>query len=440
MNRGFAGVVVALSFVTGAFAGEHWPQWRGPDFNGTSDSTGLPLAWSRTKNVRWSTELPSWSGATPVVRGDRVFVTSPSRVTDNNRAPDVRPIGRLAHEGRDLLLLCIAREDGALLWRRSLDSGNVHLGKQNMSSPSPVTDGKCVWALTGTGILTCFDMDGRQVWRRDLQKDFGKFGLMWGYASSPLLWDGRLIVQVLHGYETKAPSYLVAFDPPTGKVLWKVNRPTDQPLETPDAYTTPIPMRVGDHVEIIISGAGYVTAHDPTDGKEIWRSAGLNPKGEDRWRAVSSPLIVGDMVIASTRNDPIIGVRGGGKGNVTKTNLVWSSSIAPDVPTPVSDGQYLYVLHDNGSLSCLNPKTGEAHYRKQRLARGTYSASPLLTEGRLYVTSETAKTTVVATGPEFKVLATNDLEDGYTLSSIAVAGSDLFIRTSSRLYCISKRD
>jgi outer membrane protein assembly factor BamB len=233
---------------------------------------------------------------------------------------------------------------------------------------------------------------------------------------------------------------LLAFDPPTGKLLWKADRPTDQPKETPDAYTTPVPMCVGNRTDLIVSGSGYVTAHHLVDGKEIWRSAGLNPTGDGHWRTVSSPLVVGDMVIASTRNNPIIGIRGGGEGTVTGTHLAWSNDIAPDVPTPVSDGKYLYVLHDNGSLSCLNPETGKPYYRKERLPRGTYDASPLLAEGRLYLTSEEAKTTVVATGPTFRIIITNDLEDSYTLSSIAVAGSEFFIRTSSRLYCIHKED
>jgi outer membrane protein assembly factor BamB len=359
---------------------------------------------------------------------------------EGHRAPDVKPIRKLAAEGRDLLLLCVSRKDGSLLWRRVIDSGNAHFGKQNMSSPSPVTDGKHVWVLTGTGILACFQADGTPVWRRALQKDYGKFGVMWGYASSPLLLDDKLIVQVLHGFETDKPSYLVAFDPRSGRQLWKVDRPTDQPKETPDAYTTPVPMQVEDQIQIIVSGGGYVTAHEPADGKEIWRSAGLNPTGDGNWRTVSSPLVIGDMVIASTRSNPIIGVRGGGRSNVTETHLAWSNDIAPDVPTPVSDGRHLYVLHDDGFFSCLNPKTGEPYYEKQRLPRGKYDASPLLADGRLYVTSEEAKTTVVATGPEFRILATNELEDGYTLSSIAVAGSELFIRTSSRLYCISNED
>jgi outer membrane protein assembly factor BamB len=148
-------------------------------------------------------------------------------------------------------------------------------------------------------------------------------------------------------------------------------------------------------------------------------------------------MVVGDMIIASTKRNPIIGVKAGGKGDVTKTHLKWSNDIAPDVPTPVTDGKHLYVLHDDGAMSCLNPETGEPYYKRERLPRGTYSSSPLLADGKIYVTSENAATAVLAAGPEFKLLHTNELDDAWSLSSIAVSGTELFIRTSDALYCIS---
>ncbi len=418
---------------------ENWPQWRGPNLNGTSAAKGLPLKWSESENVRWKVEIPSWSGATPVIWGERIFVVSPTAPRGDDRAETVKSMaGPRLPDGTGLMLLCLSKEDGSRLWERELGRGNEHWGKQNMASPSPVTDGKHVWTLTGTGILTTFDVEGEVVWRKDLQKEYGQFGLNWGYASSPLLFDGKLIVEVLHGMTTDEPSYLVAFDPASGDEIWKVDRPTDAQKESPDAYSTPIPLHYADRTEIVISGGDVLTGHDPKTGREIWRCAGLNPKNDDWWRTVCSPLAIDGMVFCSAKMGPLVAVRAGGEGDVSKTHLAWTSELACDVPTPVSDGKYLYILNDRGRFSCLDPKSGEPLYAGKELPRGTYSASPLLAEGRIYVTSESCTTAVLAAGPQFKVLSTNELDDRYTLSSLAVSGRELFIRTSANLYCISE--
>ncbi|MEP0844737.1 MAG: PQQ-binding-like beta-propeller repeat protein [Phycisphaerae bacterium] len=432
-------LLMVLSVAGGAMAGEHWPQWRGPTLNGQTDSTDLPLSWSEEKNVKWKVRLPSWSGATPIIWGDRIFVMSPSAAGEGPNAVTVKGMaGPRPREGQDLLLLCYAKKDGAPLWKRKLAGGNVHYGKQNMASCSPVTDGKMVWAMTGTGLLTALDMDGNVLWDHDLQKKHGRFGHNWGYASSPLLLDDKLIVEVLHGFSTDDPSYLLAFEPATGKVIWKVERPTDALNEAPDGYTTPIPIRRDGRTEILISGGDYITGHDPATGKELWRCGGMNPT-RDRWyRTVCSPLAVDDLVFGSEKKGPLVACKAGVGAPDKAADPVWTTDLACDVPTPVSDGRHLYVLHDNGFLSCLDPKTGKPFYARQRLPRGTYSASPLLAGDRLYCLSESGRTTVVAAGPEFKVLSENQLDDGYTLSSIAVSGRELFIRTSTSLYCISE--
>lgn len=419
---------------------ENWPQWRGPSLDGTSASAGLPLRWSETENVKWKVRLPSWSGSTPVIWGDRIFVPSPSSLADGSEARVVREMGgKRKKEGADLLLLCLSKKDGSELWRATLPGANYQIGKQNMSSPSPVTDGKMVWWLTGAGILTALTVEGQQVWQTDLQKAYGKFGLGWGYGSSPLLLDGKVIVPVLHGFTTDEPSYLVAFDGRTGKVVWKVERPTDSPNEGPDAYTTPIPIQVGGKTQILVAGGDYVTGHDPASGQEIWRSGGFNPDNDKFYRQICTPGVVGEIVVGCIKKGPTVACRAGGQGLVTKSNALWSTrEILFDVPSPVSDGTYLYILSDPGLMSCVDPRTGEARYKKERLPRATYSASPLLADGKIYVTSEKGRTTVLAAGPEFKVLSENPLDDDYTLSSIAVSGGNLFIRTSSSLYRIGK--
>jgi len=431
--------LATTALLTGAVqADENWPQWRGPAFNGTSNSTGLPEKWSETENIKWKVKLPSWSGSTLVIWGDKIFVASGSEVGEGSSTLVKKGPGKPRPEGGDMLLLCYSKKDGSQLWKVKLASGNVHYAKHNMSSPSPITDGSMVWALTGTGILTGLDLDGKQVWQVDLQKAYVKFGLNWGYGSSPLLWDGMLIVPILHGWDNTGPSYLIAFDPKTGKEIWKVERKTDAQKEGPDAYTTPIPMKVGDRTDIVVVGGDYFTGHDPKTGAEIWRCGGLNLKQDKYYRAVCSPEVVGDYVFACIKQGPFVGVKGGGKGLVTDTHIAWTNKFGCDVPTPVSDGKYLYVLNDQGLLSCYDPATGKAFYERQRIAQGVYDSSPLLADGKIYLTNESAKTTVVATGPEFKVLSENLLEDNATLSSIAVSGSQLFLRTSTHLYCIGK--
>lgn len=437
-----------------AHAQTNWPHWRGPSGNGVSKATNLPTTWNTTENVVWKTPLPAWGAGTPVIWGDRVFVTSPTAadpMTEPAAEPAPEP-GRRRRGGfgggfgRDpggpkLLLICVSRKDGKQLWSRELDEGNRLHRKQNNASPSPVTDGNHVWVVTGTGAVNAFDMAGKPIWRRHLQREYGNFGLNWGYASSPLLYKGMLIIQVLHGNNTDDPSYIVAFDALTGKPLWRQERPTDAVAESPDAYTTPAVLEHGGTTRIVISGGDYVTAHDPETGKEVWRAGGLNPQKRGNYRIVASPIIVDGLIYAPSRKSPLLALRPGGTGDVTATHTAWKweGLGAPDVPTPVSDGKYFYMVEDNGRVTCLNAKTGELVWGPERTAQGIVSASPLLADGKLYVTNENGITTVLAAGPEYKVLATNELDESYTLSSLAVSGQQLFLRTGTHLYCIGKK-
>lgn len=430
---------------------QHWPQWRGPEGNGVSKATGLPTTWSMEKNVLWKTALPSWSGGTPVIWGDRVFITSaskPPEKTAANTDAESEQGGRQrgGYGGRDaggpaLLLICLSKKNGSVLWEQELDTGNRVWNKQNAASPSPVTDGKHVWVVTGTGAVTAFTLDGKEVWKRNIQKDYGKFGLNWGYASSPLLYKGRLIIQVLHGNNTDDPSYVVSLDSLTGKELWRVERPTDAIRESPDAYTTPAVLTTDGKTQIVISGGDYVTGHDHETGKEVWRASGLNPQKQPNYRVVASPVIVAGMIYAPSRRRPLIALRAGGTGDITSSHLAWTwdDRGGPDVPTPVSDGKYFYMVDDSGMVTCLDAKTGKLIWGPQRTVTGTVDASPLLADGKIYITNESAVTTVLAAGPEFKVLATNELDGTYTLSSLAVSDKQLFLRTSTHLYCIGEK-
>ncbi|HWP52508.1 MAG TPA: PQQ-binding-like beta-propeller repeat protein [Pyrinomonadaceae bacterium] len=398
---------------------ENWPQWRGPSLNGVSTEKNLPAKWTTEENIAWKLAMPERSGSTPIIWRDRIFLN--------------------VAEGNDLYLWCVDRTKATMLWKKLLGSGNVRMRKQNMSSPSPVTDGKTVYVMTGTGILKAFDFAGKELWMRDIQKEYGQFGLNWGYASSPLLFEDSLYVQVLHGMKTDDPSYVMRINRTSGKTIWKVDRPTTAIRESPDAYTTPALLRYGKTTEIVIAGADCVTGHDPATGKELWRANGLNPNNDPSHRIVASPIIFNEIIYAPTRVRPLLAFKAGGRGDISTSHLLWSTTVnGPDVPTPVTDGKYFYLVNDRGIMWCLDAKTGTEIYGQQRLRPGTYSGSLVLADDKLYITNEEGLTSVIKAGPKFEVIAENPLND-YCLSSPAISDGQIFIRTETNLYCIGTK-
>ena len=414
--------LMAMSLFVAAAAvhpqAENWPQWRGPQLNGVSRETNLPVKWTTEENIAWKLPLPGVSGATPIIWSDRIFLN-------------------VAERG-ELFLWAVDRNKGAVAWKQRLGGGDHKMRKQNMSSPSPVTDGAHVWALTGTGVLKAFTAAGEEKWTRDLQKDYGSFGLNWGYASSPLLVGDALYVQVLHGMKTDDPSYVLRIDGKSGKTVWRVERPTKAVQESPDAYTTPALLQTANRAAIVVSGGDIVTAHDPGTGKELWRSDGLNPDNHPFHRIVASPVVAGGLVYAPSRERPLLAIKAGGTGDVTTSHRVWSFDNGPDVPTPVTDGTYFYSVNDRGIVYCLDAKTGKTIYGPQRIKPGTYSASPVLAGGHIYITNEEGTTTVFKAGPKFEVVAENAVNE-FVLSSVAVSDGQIFLRTSGHLYAIGNR-
>ena len=412
-------VIAALVLLAvGQPAAEHWPQWRGPLLNGISAEKNLPVKWSATDNVAWKLAMPAWSGSTPIIWGDHLFLN--------------------VSDGKEMSLWAIDRANGAVRWKRPLGGGDRRMMKQNMSSPSPVTDGKLVWVMTGTGVLKSFDFTGKELWTRDIQRDYGRFGLQWGYASSPLLFEDALYVQVLHGMHTDDPSYLLRIDKMSGKTVWRTERPTRARFESPDAYTTPALLRYGTTTEIVVTGGDVVTGHEPDTLKELWRANVLNPTNNPANRIIASPLVHEGLIYAPTRVNPLTALRAGGRGDITATHVAWQTANGPDVPTPVTDGQYLYITNDRGILYCLDAKTGKEIWGGQRIKPAIYSSSPVLADGKIYITNEEGLTTVIKAGPKFEVLAENELKD-YTLSSPAISEGQIFMRTAGNLYCIGKR-
>lgn len=405
---------------------DSWPNWRGPSLNGVSAETDLPTTWSATENVAWRLPLPAFGGATPVIWDDLVFLN----------VATARATGQIE-------LWAVDRDSQQVAWTRPISFENRMGNKQNMSSPSPVTDGERVWVMSGTGVIRAFDFEGNEFWVRDLQQDYGEFGLQYGYGSSPLLYDGDLFVQVLHGFFTDDASYVLRIDGETGETVWRTERLTPAVRESPDSYTTPTIIETGGRTEIVTTGGDVVTGHDPETGQELWRADVLNPQRQANFRIIASPLVANGLIIAPTRVRPLVALRPGGSGDVSDTHVAWTFGRGPDVPTPVSDGTLLYLVSEQGIVICLDLQTGEAVYGPVRLPPDFYSASPLLADGKIYVTGEsTGVTTVFRAGPEFEILASNTFGDPcapYCLSSVAVSQGQLFIRTDAHLWVVGDR-
>lgn len=410
-----------------------WPQWRGPQFNGSSAETGLPAELSIEKTLAWKADMPGPSGATPVIAGHRVFVSS-------------------VDESKNLLLMCLDTGDGKLLWKKNVGLGTFSGPRNNMASPSPVTDGSRVFALYGTSDLVAYDFNGTQLWSRNLGKDYGKFAIMWIYGSSPLLYEGKLYVQVLQrnprpsdyshalGDREERESYLLCMDPLTGKDLFRHVRKTDSTKESQEAYSTPIPYEGTSRKELVIVGGDHLSGHDPKTGEEFWR-ARLYDKRDDWYRIVTSPVVAPGLIYASgPKGQPLVAVKEGGSGDVGATHVAWRSKEGhTDWSTPLLYKDRLYVL-DGGkkTLGCFDPKSGERHWSGSFDVSEPLWSSPTGADGKIYVMSERGTVFVLEAGNEFKILSKTEFADEPVRSSIPVADHKVFVRTAHHLYCFQK--
>ncbi len=428
-------LLVVLS-VASSVQAENWPQWRGPHFNGSTDEKNLPVQWSRTENVAWSFDLPGASAATPVVWGDRVFVSTTDAKNECLKA------------------ICIDRKSGKKLWEHQVATGLRQDTRSNFASPSPATDGKLVVFFFGTGDLVAFDFQGKKLWSRDIQKDYGSFAFLWTFSSSPVLSDGRLFLQVLQrdtpvkgrGNE-RNESFLLAFNSETGDELWRHVRPSDAVAESRESFATPVPFEHNGRHELLVAGGDVLTGHDPSSGKELWRSSDWNPEKIGHWRLVPSPVAGGGVVLAcAPKGSPIYAVRAGENGNLGESGLAWTSeeskALTSDVATPAFyDGDF-FILRDvrnNRQLSRVNPKDGSVKWNIRLPGRKTYEASPLAADGKLYLVNFDADV-VVVDAKNGKILNNISMLDGKdnVRSSIIAAQGHLFVRTNEKLYCIGK--
>ena len=432
--------VAALLAASPTFAAD-WPQWRGPNFDGSADAKNLPEKFSRNENLLWAATLPGLSNGTPIIHGDRIFTTA------------------LETTSKKLMAICLSRADGKVLWQKEVGTGFFAKGENNMATPSPVTDGKTVWFTFGTGDLAAFDMEGKPVWSRNLQRDIGSFNIMWIYGSSPLLYKGKLFVQVLHTEKAYAGSalpdakaangpshsYLLALDPATGKEIFRQIRSDQAVGETKESYATPVPMEFNGRSEIILIGGDCITSHDPESGTELWRFSGWNPEKISHWRLVPSVVTGAGMIFGcAPKGGPVMAIKAGGNGDISSTHKAWFSDgkqLTSDVPVPLFYKDHLYVLDQSGGkLSKVNPKTGDVIWAtKFEGAKAVARSSPTGADNKIYCMNVNGDIFVVS--PEDgKVLSKTSL-DGIknARGEIAVADGILVARVGEMLYAFGKK-
>ncbi|MBI3466837.1 MAG: PQQ-binding-like beta-propeller repeat protein [Planctomycetes bacterium] len=408
--------MLVLFCVAEYVAADNWPNWRGPNYNGVAPGKSFPTKWSSTENVLWKVPLPGRGGSTPVVWGEQIFLT-------------------YGADGKNVAV-CLDRE-GKQQWQVAF--GEERPGKNRKgtgSNPSPITDGQHVFVYFKSGDLACLDLAGKVVWQTNLQKSFGEDTLWWDLGTSPVLTENAVVVACIQ----TGPSYLIAFDKRTGKQLWKQDRILSAPVESAQAYTTPIPAEENGRQTLIVLGADHVTSHDAATGQELWRVGGLNPEGERNFRSIASPVVSDGIVVAPyARGRTLTAIRLGGSGDVTSSHVLWTrEGVAVDVPTPVAIAGRVYLCTDRGDVSCLDIQTGKTIWTGQlERNRTDYSSSPILADGKLYITREDGKTFVLEQGDSFKVLAANELGE-MTVSTPVCLDGKILIRTFESLYCIGR--
>jgi outer membrane protein assembly factor BamB len=394
----------------------NWPRFRGPGGDGHSPEVDLPAEWGPTKNLAWKTRLPGVGASSPVVWGDRIFLTATQE------------------KGHRRLLLCLNRRDGSVRWQQLVSSGDpgpTHELNQHASSTC-VTDGQHVWSFFGKGGLFCHDLDGRLVWKRQL----GDFLSVWGTGASPILHGDKLIVNC--DQDSKLESYpsqtlpskasLLAVAKTTGKTIWQTRRAAARGWSTPVVLREP-----GGHEQLVLNGPDGVHGYDPQSGRDLWFSRRTILFGE--------PCVVaghGLVFALSGRPGPLDAIRLGGEGDITGKRTAWSHKRGGrDVTSPVLVGDCLYTANMTGIVTCYDALNGKVRW-SQRLGK-SYTASFVAADDKVYLLARDGKTTVLAPGPELKVLAVNNLdaagEEDFQASP-AISNGQIFLRSDRMLYCV----
>jgi outer membrane protein assembly factor BamB len=423
-------LLTAILLITGRSSTGDWPHWRGPHLNGASDEKKLPVKWSKTENIAWIVSLPGQGSATPVIANGKVFVSS----TDTGSS--------------DLLALCFDTRSGKELWRKKLGASSRKVPRNNLATPSPVTDGKNVYFMYGSGDLAGLDYEGNILWSRNLETEYGNISMKWGYSSSPLLHKGKLYILMQRRHttyrdpeSTTLDAFILAVDAKTGKNIFKQPRKTDAQNESLDAYSSPILFQHSGRDEIIVIGSDYVTSNDPATGKELWRYEYARQKST-RGRIITSPVTVEGLVMGVPPRgaDGLLAIKSGPDGTISDDHIAWRfDGPSPDCSTPLYYKGNLYVLADRkgGVITCLDALTGRQKWQGKLGGSAPWWASITAGDDKLFCISEAAEAVVLAASDEgFKILHRIDMGDKPMQASIAIADEHLFIRTVSKLFCI----
>jgi len=428
-----AGIFIAsLSFLANTASAGNWPQWRGPDGSGISNEKNLPSEWSPTKNIKWKTAIEGRAHSSPIVWGNRVFLTTaiegpvvPGAKAVKHMDGDkeyVHPDSVGADRKHTFKVLCLDRDTGKIVWESTAWEGTPYDNRHRKGSyaaSTPATDGKMVYAFFGTEGLYAYDFKGKLAWKAQLG-NLATVGM--GTGTSPILFDNLIIVQC--DEESGAASFIVALDKKTGKEVWRTSRKVQV------SWSTPLLARTSTRAELIASGAEAVVAYDPATGKELWHHKGVESN------AIPSPVANNEMVflVAGFPTKIAMAIRLGQSGTPGE---VWTYAKGTAyVPSPILYGDYLYLTTDRGILTCLDARTGEVKYEGGRIPiPATFTASPVAFEGKILMTSEDGDTFMVKAGPKHEILGTNSVGEP-VYASPAIADGRIFIRGERNLYCI----
>lgn len=422
----------------------HWPQWRGPFFNGVARGDA-PSVWSDSSNIKWKTEIPGRGHSTPAIWGDWIFVTTavPTGKPAAAPPPSQPAAGEQTQGGQRrgggggpqvehrFDLLSLDRKTGKILWQKTARIATPHEGYHraygSFASNSPATDGKYVYAFFGSRGIYCYDFNGKLIWEKDLGVQM-KMRLGFGEGSAPLLVGDRLFLVFDH----EAESFMVALDKLNGKELWRAAR------DERSSWSTPLAIEHGGRTEIVVSATNRVRSYDPETGKILWESSGLGAN------AIPVPVYQNGIVyVMSGYRDPkLMAIKLGKQGDLSGSDaIVWSHTRGvPYTASPVLFDNKLYVVTDNGMVSAFNATTGEPYYAQTRLPK-TYNlkASPVGANGKLYLATEDGDVVVLKMGEKFEVIATNHLADQIFIATPAIAAGELFLRGQTTLFCISEK-